>query len=148
MSAPQLDTSGLVMLPRPGAPQYSDGWGFEHLTPFAQGYVEAMLRVCEAISTARPRGPTERPMLRSMILNMRSAAFSDLAPETLARIIEDCERFVGDPSTNRADNGAACWRMRNRSPHRFFFQEQFPDDGPLTPYLGDDGKVYLREAGQ
>lgn len=70
----------------------------------------------------------------------RPLAFHHLAPETLTRIMEDCEAarrqpYPGGPYT-RGD-----WFWDDRQAGRL--ARTFP---PLAPYLGDDGKVYLREA--
>jgi hypothetical protein len=87
----------------------------------------------------------------------RPLGFSDLAPETLARIMEDCERIQTRPISathNWGTNtlaGKMFWRDRATGfaglglEPRIRYSEVFP---PLTVYLGDDGKVYLREAGR
>lgn len=77
----------------------------------------------------------------------RSLGFSDLAPETLARIITDCERYASkfSPSPN-ISAGADFWRNRQRTAFHFVDGETcrslksmgFP---PTTVQLGDDGKV-------
>jgi len=107
------NTSGVVRIytiPDAGTPTLRR-WRWEDLDPFTQGYIEAM-----GVGT-----------------------FSDLAPETLAAILKDCERFQkysGKPRTHLY--GGIMWKQRG-----FGMLPQYP---PLTPYLGDDGKVYLREA--
>lgn len=67
-------------------------------------------------------------------------AFSELAPETLARIIADCEawrrEFAGrtaETSADRPNMGGEFWRIRQEGK-----RSTFP---PLTVQLGDDGKV-------
>lgn len=80
----QLDTSGTVTLPT-GEVYSWDGSvpGTSALPNLAQGYVEAMF-ASELAGGAVRRGQAI------------SLGFSDLAPETLARIIADCERFCSD----------------------------------------------------
>ncbi len=98
------------------------------LSPFAQGYVEGLFAAIEypaCQDTAYlPKG------------------FSDLAPETLAAILKDCEAqehravFKG-PDAGRVA-GDLFWILRQRG--------ELAACPPLVPYLGDDGRVYLREA--
>lgn len=72
--------------------------------------------------------------------------FSDLAPETLARFMEDCERVLSARSVHPADTnhteGRNFWSLRQDGYYR---PEQLE---PLTLYLADDGKVHHREAGR
>ena len=130
----QFDTSGRirkgVITPRgefsfrPGFRRWSD------LSPFVQGYVEAMFGQPIAL------GHGDRAHA-----NWIKVGFSDLAPETLARIMEDCERapdFECGPAIDADQIGNLFWRERQID--RLI---NFP---PLTPYLGDDGKVRLSEA--
>lgn len=97
------------------------GKSWSDLSPFAQGYTAPIL---EAVG----------------------APFSDLAPETLARIIADCEYVVGverghDRHVSRcADEGASLWRKR-QSPLAGGQPEPAYGLPPLTVQLGDDGKV-------
>lgn len=61
-------------------------------------------------------------------------AFSDLAPETLARIIADCEAAqVAQADHSYKSTGLEFWMVRQRG-----HVASFP---PLTVQLGDDGKV-------
>lgn len=70
--------------------------------------------------------------------------FSDLAPETLARIIADCEKVCALYGFKDAEEGAAFWDARQEKPRplqnlfRETFGALFP---PLTVQLCDDGKV-------
>lgn len=131
----QLDTTGHV---QGWVPPHGDRHGYDgpnriswsDLDAFTQGYVEAMLRdrylrdkIGGAIAT-----------LRTPDLDVEPHAFRDLAPETLARIIADCERTESEPTTGemRAE-GAAFWKLRNACDY-----VGFP---PLTVQLGEDGKV-------
>ena len=121
-----FDTSGAVQTP----PTPGLVWGvtrWSDLSPFTQGYVEAMLS-----------GPV---MGRFAPLN-RQFGFSDLSPEALAATIRDCEAMCEWDRLARTrfpKSGAIRWGERQRG----LDAPRFP---PLTPYLGDDGKVYLREA--
>lgn len=72
---------------------------------------------------------------------VKRLAFSDLAPETLAWITEDClnastERHVFGHAI-KAKDGAAFWRNCQGGYAQGF--------RPLTPYLGGDGKIYFKE---
>jgi hypothetical protein len=128
----QFDTSGVVELHDPAhLPRETR---FSDLSPFVQGYVEAMAQTLGEHCAAQD----DNCYLR----------FSDLAPETLARIMEDCERGVKMSNglhpiyrKNKA-GGAAFWTDRQRG------RWALTNLRPLTPYLGDDGKVRLREVGQ
>ena len=118
----QLDTTGFVdMRSRPVVRRWSD------LDAFTQGYVEAMfVSICPEEDGSR---------------EMRTPRFDDLAPETLARIVEDCARYraiVGGTWVGGPSAGRDLWAERQVG--------NFPLYPPLTAYLGDDGKVYLKEA--
>lgn len=128
-----LDTSGQVAVGR------NPVWGvltvsFRDLPPFAQGYVEALF------ADARP-GYDDAGLGGHYV-----CGFSDLSPEALGMILQDCERIQGrarEGLTNGlarpTDPGGAFWRLRQRG----IYGDDFP---PLTPFLADDGKVHLREA--
>ena len=126
MSTFQLDTSGRVECPASFQPL---GWAiWSDLTPFAQGYVEAMFDT--------PVGPAELWVGKT---------FSDLAPATLARIIGDCANRVANlpagiaTTDNTREAGRHFWERQQAGRLAVF---GYP---PLTPYLGDDGLIYLRE---
>lgn len=127
-----LDTSGFVWLQHG---QLANTY-WEDLTPFQQGYVEALLAsISELPSGINPPAGEWRPF-----------AFSDLAPEALAMILRDCERIHGrargaltNGLARPTDPGGAFWRLRQRG----IYGDDFP---PLTPSLSDDGRVHLREA--
>jgi len=141
-----LDTSGAVAgpvtYPMGAAMRGMIRW--PDLSPFAQGYVEAMFASL----------PDEE-------FWQGGFGFSDLAPETLAAILRDCEVFVSfltgeyDDATMRM-MGREFWRARNGAADAFMAwplnrpalierSRAFP---PLTPSLGDDGRVYLKEKTQ
>jgi hypothetical protein len=123
----QLDTSGHVSSDEHG---WSEAWS--DLDPFTQGYVEAFLRDCWSRRMRDVHGG----------LWPVKPAFSDLSPETLARIVEDCAEIKDAEPHDiwTKGDGEAFWRDRNDGCHLGV--------QPLTAYLGDDGKVYLREASQ
>lgn len=67
--------------------------------------------------------------------------FSNLAPETLVRIMEDCAaRLARSIRLGSTKDGADFWRARQRGG----WEVTFP---PLTPYLVDDGLIRLRGIG-
>jgi len=114
-----LDTSSGIWMPTHGttAPMW---WA--DLDAFTQGYVEALLANLLVERDTDSKGQT---------LSERWAAFSDLAPETLARIIADCG--AAEPSPNTVEHGRSYWKHRQRG--------EFASSRPLTVQLGDDGKV-------
>lgn len=132
MTTFKLDASGTVMMTTcspsnlPTARRSPVHWA--DLSPFTQGYVEALFHdFTNALEVGH---------------SYKQPAFSDLAPETLARIMEDCEACENEvmaayPEDRRRKAGAWFWSERQAGK-----MGAFP---PLTPYLGDDGKVYLRE---
>lgn len=153
----QLDTSGRVrkgvITPRgdfsfrPGFTRWAD------LSPFVQGCVKRLLRDLYKAPQTIDGGQTWTWVLTTatredwldgvdfdpaLMPDFVPVYYSDLAPETLARIIEDCAKFVhkfGEDLNTRA-NGARLWNDRQTSRPTGF--------GPLTPYLSDDGKVHLK----
>jgi hypothetical protein len=131
----ELDTSGEVFWPGPEG--HSLGWS--DLSPFAQGYVEALFadKRCEDCP------PTDYPTDRTRCAPcLRKKGFSDLHPDTLAAILRDCEAPAG-LYVNTVECGEAFWRDRQAGVfQRFNDQTRFP---PLTPYLDDTGRVCLRE---
>jgi hypothetical protein len=149
-----LDTSGRVAGNLEGLAVWYE---FEDLDPFTQGYIEALFA-----SDVVDDDPEVPPLTLG-----RLKGFSDLAPETLQRIVTDCERFdvaqdddgdwllvppaeitvfsePGEPwlVTDDAMRGAD-WSSTEdvrRACGRYLWGAF-----ALAPYLGDDGKVYLRE---
>lgn len=112
----------------------------EDLTPFAQGYVEALLaslRVGDwSGSLMGPNGGVRLAL-----------DFSDLAPEARAQIIADCASFeniaAGLDQKTGAVEGRRFWNGR-QSGLSGAFGAAFP---PQTLHLGDDGKVRFARAG-
>lgn len=122
----QLDTSGYVQCHAPDQkPKETTGcWFWSDLSPFMQGYIEAFKEWNDlAVGDKMPV----------------DWGFKDIAPDALAAIISDCERYqsvgLGD------DNYTHGYRFGLTR-----FREQIgggfhPDFPPLTVQLGDDGKV-------
>lgn len=120
----QLDTTGAVGPYRSTDLVSTYALSWSDLDAFTQGYVEALFQSVQVDALGATYA--ERPSL--------SPAFSDLAPETLARIIADCAVSAAQPTTGEPrGEGAAFWRLRNACDY-----VGFP---PLNVQLGDDGKV-------
>lgn len=132
-----LDTSGRV-LALPNAPNAAPAYCWSDLSPFAQGYTEAMFADAGlAVVDQWGEGEDEQ--------DENWAGFSDLAPETLATILKDCELWlVGFPGRNPhsdlPDSGRLFWEIRQSGK-----RDSFP---PLKPYLHDDGTIRLSSARQ
>lgn len=122
----QLDTSGVVWITTPGSTAYNLTW--DRLSPFTQGYIEALLRDLHESGVRVGR--------------YAPVAFSDLAPATLAWIMDDCGKWQREwsPSGNLTshEQGVYLWNLRQADKGSRGIG--FP---PLTPYLGNDGKIYL-----
>lgn len=129
MTAFQLDTSGEVALPW-------HGWGDKRepvttwgkLTPFTQGYIEALLEAAGDAIFLRINGAQD-------------FAFSDIAPATLARIMADCFQWADRFGPDWPDAASGCDFWSERQAERWE-SEGFP---PLHIYLGDDGLIHHRE---
>jgi hypothetical protein len=127
-----FDIGGAVFL---GAPE---GYGYPgrpfrwtDLDAFTQGYVEQVLKTVWL--------SLDRATLDGMSLTGQCMAFSDLSPEALAAILRDCaeaQSKMGAAYGKHSSEGAAFWANRQTG-----WYASFP---PLSAYLGDDGKVYLR----
>jgi hypothetical protein len=140
-----LDTSGFVQHPRENGVEVFRTTHWPDLSPFAQGYVEALFESMGPRGWAVPEGAT-----------WRDARFSDLAPETLAAILRDCEELertmtsLEPEVTDNRIRGMQFWASRQSgfhmrwSLHQKEMVKRFP---PLTPYLDDTGHVRLREDG-
>jgi hypothetical protein len=135
----KLDTRGEVrgrrLIEGPDG-SWRSHWAWHDLddSPVVQGYIEA------ALSDWR-----DRLQIASRLQFQRElfAGFSDLAAETLARIIADCAKWQREwaPSGNQSEReqGQTLWRGRQLGNLKAV---GFP---PLTLYLGDDGKVHIRD---
>lgn len=124
----KLDTSGVVCI-RSGDTDRAGEYVWSDPSPFMQGYVEAMFA-----------GPATWTEGRCLTRLSDWAHFSSLAPETLVRIMEDCEdactRYLFARSSGA--EGADYWNERQ-------------DGGfvpanhqPQTAVLNDDGKVVFQ----
>ena len=150
MEAFTLDTSGGVLVQN--TQHHTESLvEWDDLSPFEQGYIEALF-ASAGLRFETPLDPIDEPY-------MDEPSFRHLAPETLARIMEDCRKFAGQLQADYTERqlrtmGAEFWAYRNdrRSLTGFPTQAGWAalsrrarDYPPLTPYLGDDGKIYLRE---
>lgn len=134
MSEFVLDTSGAVhgVIASDGdlcANLWSD------LSPFTQGYIEALFAGVVDGSTR---------LTGNLDLIPDEWAFRHLAPETLARIIADCEAFaaggLNDGAAYDVGTGRQFWEARQKG---LWVTIDLP---PLTVQLGDDGKVRFARA--
>lgn len=165
-----LDTSGQVC--RTEARDYgtiSRCTLWRDLDAFTAGYVEALFFTEDSpgLTTEEWRAECEAGTNEGALPG--DVGFADLAPETLARIIEDCAKFQrtgawyevnwiedeGDlPSDMDAQAGRDFWYTRNGhgvgfwdgdwpEPYATALTEAADAFGSVDAYLGDDGKVYL-----
>lgn len=129
-----LDTSGVVKVTRKTmfGDTISHGAIWSDLSPFAQGYVEAAVAGFHGWFDVGYKSKGFRPV-----------GFSDLAPEALAMILRDCDRWIQlYPATGRGTaNGARLWELRNLQ-----LITPTTDFPPLCVYLNDAGKVMLEVA--
>lgn len=137
----QFDTSGKIILNQTRI-IWSD------LSPFEQGYVE---RAFAELDKARLQHYHAAPWGSKGREVPICAAFSDLAPKTLARIIEDCSalhfEIIGCVIGGDVARGSVAWDWRQRAqadPRNPAgeIHARFP---PLTVILGHDGKVRFAE---
>ena len=131
MSNFTFDTSGEVYIPDVIHELGSTRIRWEDLSPFAQGYVEALFAQLVAESAEA---------------RWELVGFSDLAPEALAMVLRDCEVYerhhpMKPFAEYRRARGSAFWTERNSgkrtsdwAPVHFY---------PVAACLGDDGKVCL-----
>lgn len=124
-----LGTSGRVNLGKAAFPFHNEYVEWSDLSPFAQGYVEALFASNDPMRWASTSSPA----------HTIAPAFSRLDPSALALILRDCEAGARIYIKHRRDDGAHFWRWRQAEGARHGFP-------PLTPFLSDEGKVCLREA--
>jgi hypothetical protein len=129
----KLDTSGRVPVAVSGGHTLAE---WPDLSPFVQGYVEALLKGLyrqEQDAAAAKLGRAPMPAFARY-------CFRHLAPETLAPIIEDCERAdhlrPGASTAGDTASGEQLWTLRQAGK-----LDRFP---PQTLYLCDDGKVRFK----
>ncbi len=128
----QLDTSGSILLqPSADAPWETPAITWTDLSPFVQGYIEA---VCRSGGGYNPATGNNEPW-----------DFRQLAPETLERTMSDCAlRMSRAGIVNQSSAGAAFWAARQGKfrkqgyPAYFTLPEVFP---PLILSLNEAGKV-------
>ena len=144
-----LDTSGRVDHVHPGNGRtYQVDW--PELDTFTQGYIEALFFTDASDSDDE----------------LYEKGFSDLAPETLAAIIDDCAKFQAvteadlagandiDHQCGETEAGRDFWYTRNGhgcgfwdgdwpEPYATALTDACKAFRSLDAYLGDDGKVYL-----
>lgn len=146
MSNFKLDKSGSVRGRNDGSLMRAAGKRFEDsqvrwddLSPFVQGYVEALFAHCYDRQSAQ-RGGYNCVADEADYGPGAPLGFADLAPETLARIIEDCRIASELPCYRQTPSqtyaGRVFWLERQSG-----FPPNFP---PITVYLGDDGKVWFQ----
>jgi hypothetical protein len=128
MTTYTFDTSGSVPMPSAHGGTVRVLWG--GLDPFTQGYVQAMFASMEQqdgspILRDPPTGKIGSGLARYV-------GFDSLAPKTLERIMEDCASHLS-VAPKSGFTGAQWWAYRGKR--------------GLTPYLGADRKVHLREVG-
>lgn len=129
----QIDTTGTVLgltLPNgKGGVQPDGAWTWDALDAFTQGYIEAA-------AEDLVRRMLDDPDATYSVGQCRSAgSFAAFAPETLARIIEDCAWLCTDAASRaaNAEAGREAWAVRQAG--------KMAHAEPLTVLLGDDGKV-------
>lgn len=149
MGAFTLDTGGEVTTQdRPEA--YGGVYCWSDLSPFAQGYVEALFASFERWPSTT-FGDAKYPALPNVSGHgvTIGLGFSDLSPEALALIIRDCERALRTSLWgNSVRDGRLFWSERTEELFSGFWGGQqtllcetlFP---PLRPFLNEDGKVCL-----
>lgn len=163
-----LDTTGQVLQPAQGRFVASATVKWSDLDAFTQGYIEALF------FTSKPvweDGVTEEDAQQAYDDMVEALGFSDLAPEALARIIDDCAKFQagaamtamqaapGDAARNfppgptihagrdfwytRNGHGCGFWDGDWPGPYATQLTDAAKAFGEVDLYLGDDGKVYL-----
>lgn len=144
----QLDTTGYVdvaalgIFKLPGHIHAQTTVQWSDLSPFTQGYIGALLLALDEQRMAHYQDRRRRSLPEAVPVR---PAFSWLAPETLARIIADCEAFAPGPHPDLSPSayGREFWYGRANgfsvwSVDRADYASRFP---PLTVTLGDDVKV-------
>lgn len=98
-----LDTSGAVRETRDNPPRfYPSPCLWADLDAFTQGYIEALFFTNSAPGYTLDQVADDLTAYEAVVLDggtiPEDAGFADLAPETLAKIIDDCVKFqIGGP---------------------------------------------------
>jgi len=131
---------------QPHAKHLMDQWvEWGDLSPLEQGFIEAMSKAA-SVKAVRGFEPCEDEELGAGAVP-RMIGFSDLASETLELIRKDCAAFQNYANglgikTGKAE-GESFYRGRQAGSLPGAWGAAFP---PLTPHLGDDGLIHLRDA--
>lgn len=127
----KLDTSGYVPVPLSPESDNAECVVWQSLSPFAQGYMEAAAEALYDALIVQGWSPEAAAS---------AVAFSNWAPETLARIMEDCAKAAdlrsvpfGHVYNPNSAGGLCFWADRQAGCMR-----PFP---PLTISLNNDGNV-------
>lgn len=127
---------------------------FRQLDSFTQGYITAAFFTSTGTADDREE-------------DLESASFAELAPEALARMVRDCERFQRenaaalslaeelDSDCNAEEAGIDFWMTRNGHGVGFWDKSEWPSPageqldqaakvyGNCDLYRGDDGRIYV-----
>lgn len=117
---------------------------FADLDSFTQGYIEAMFftdeeQLCEELGREMPTVAFDMATMESRFVGGNSPGFGDLAPDTLARIIIDCQAFqsqqvqlltraYGRAGYDNAAAGRDFWYTRNGHGVGYWDREELNDD--------------------
>jgi hypothetical protein len=114
----QFDTAGRVLVQ--GQAKFPILTEWSDLSPFEQGYINAAME----------------SFCAELAKDYKTVCFGCLASETLARIMDDCERYAYEHPRHASEHGGMFWMRRQR--------DEWPTFPPLTVYLGNDGKIYFK----
>lgn len=135
------------------------------LDPFKQGAVNAALRevaesriTVQQTNAADAKGRWEQwsysikgggwgggfKSREDAIARAAAACFSDLAPSTLARIVEDCARYATNFNLKSTPEGQA---QQGREWWAFRRPDRLSGYPPLRLYLADDGLIHISTEG-
>lgn len=150
-----LDTSGAVASHPYPSKDIISHTRWTDLTPFQQGYIEALLRELDARRWAAYRASCVASPGRHLPVPLHPK-FDWLHSDALALILRDCEALTSAPYGygQTASVGGYCWRLRQARwdspetlngplPDAAALCQRFP---PLTVSLSDEGKVELKVA--
>lgn len=153
---PTFDTTGFVEWQGAQPFGHLNHLSWDDLSPGVQGCIAEMLEevrgdpedLRENISAIEYGGNTgTKESAKDALARLEgllALGFSDLHPDTLARIIADWKLALEDRRLAyypTATAGRLFWSERQRG----FLNGDIPQFPPLTPYLNDEGKVCLRD---